>query len=427
LAARSDVFKAMFYGPVKETGVITVTDCEPEAFQALLRYLYRDSLDFPDTLVLPLLYLAKKYMIQPLHNHCLDQAYKLMLADFFKVLHYALEWDEKPLLVMCSIVLSVSAQRLIKSPEFLRCTRSTLEFIVKADKLDLENEIQLFDAVCRWSKANYKKSSGKPSAPEKRRQMLGEILFHIRYTQMTAEEIGTVVRNSNLLMDDEIFSVLMAKFNKKSDLLPITLQHLDGIGKRTKMVAENELVLNIDNIIRLTLKPHTDIAFGSVTLKTKEVEDSSMCKRTLERNIPVSVIITHLKSGRQWVMSEGNDILFENLYQKGKKRNKTTERDGLSYQTVMQMKAGEVYTLFVEDEAARGTQCYMEVEVPEEEQQWNQWDLGHQQMCDVKFTEMKFACVCGKCETSNSVNCCCSKPVPVVIGILEFYVEVPLS
>ncbi|KAL6647089.1 hypothetical protein ACP70R_014526 [Stipagrostis hirtigluma subsp. patula] len=49
LAARSPVFKADFFGPMKEesTSYIRICDMHPDAFEALLHYIYTDSL--PDT------------------------------------------------------------------------------------------------------------------------------------------------------------------------------------------------------------------------------------------------------------------------------------------------------------------------------------------------------------------------------------------
>jgi hypothetical protein len=37
LSSSSDVFEAMFYGALSETGVVKVTDVTPAAFQALLK------------------------------------------------------------------------------------------------------------------------------------------------------------------------------------------------------------------------------------------------------------------------------------------------------------------------------------------------------------------------------------------------------
>ncbi|TVU40999.1 hypothetical protein EJB05_14487, partial [Eragrostis curvula] len=50
LAARSPVFKADFFGPAKEesTGYIRICDMNPEAFKALLHYMYTDTL--PETM-----------------------------------------------------------------------------------------------------------------------------------------------------------------------------------------------------------------------------------------------------------------------------------------------------------------------------------------------------------------------------------------
>ncbi|XBI31858.1 hypothetical protein VPH35_055379 [Triticum aestivum] len=52
LAIRSPVFKAEFYGPMKETGTpfITIKDMQPDVFKALLHFIYTDSLQITDDL-----------------------------------------------------------------------------------------------------------------------------------------------------------------------------------------------------------------------------------------------------------------------------------------------------------------------------------------------------------------------------------------
>ncbi|KAM3335438.1 hypothetical protein ACQJBY_029736 [Aegilops geniculata] len=52
LAIRSPVFKAEFYGPMKETGtpLRTIKDMQPDVFKALLHFIYNDSLQITDDL-----------------------------------------------------------------------------------------------------------------------------------------------------------------------------------------------------------------------------------------------------------------------------------------------------------------------------------------------------------------------------------------
>ncbi|KAK8936872.1 BTB/POZ and MATH domain-containing protein 4 [Platanthera zijinensis] len=85
LAARSPVFRTMFFGGVDETmGEIIVTDFEPRVFKAMLHFIYRDTLDdddvpvgsgspgisVADTLAAKLLAAADKYGLGRLRLMC---------------------------------------------------------------------------------------------------------------------------------------------------------------------------------------------------------------------------------------------------------------------------------------------------------------------------------------------------------------------
>jgi speckle-type POZ protein len=74
LAARSEVFAAMFKHPMKEnsTNQIKIEDIKPEVFQELLRFIYtgRVSSATMETMAVGLLIAANKYMLIGLKNKC---------------------------------------------------------------------------------------------------------------------------------------------------------------------------------------------------------------------------------------------------------------------------------------------------------------------------------------------------------------------
>ena len=76
LAARSQVFSAMFQHPSKEkmTGVVDVPDIEPDVFKELLRYLYTGEvpLNRMDEVAIGLLAAADKYLLEKLKKACGD-------------------------------------------------------------------------------------------------------------------------------------------------------------------------------------------------------------------------------------------------------------------------------------------------------------------------------------------------------------------
>ena len=72
LATGSTVFYAMLYGGLadRDCGEILVPDVDPDAFLAMMKYLYCDDIHLvPDT-VLATLYAAKKYIVPHLAREC---------------------------------------------------------------------------------------------------------------------------------------------------------------------------------------------------------------------------------------------------------------------------------------------------------------------------------------------------------------------
>jgi hypothetical protein len=69
LAMASPVFEAMFYGGLAETAgrEIKILDVQPDAFSALLDYIYTDQVQLNSfELVCDICYAAKKYMLPDL-------------------------------------------------------------------------------------------------------------------------------------------------------------------------------------------------------------------------------------------------------------------------------------------------------------------------------------------------------------------------
>jgi BTB/POZ domain-containing protein 1/2 len=71
LSMSSPVFDAMFNGPsATDKTEVRLTDEKPEAFKAVLRYLYTDKPQLNKKIAMATLYSAKKYMLHELEEEC---------------------------------------------------------------------------------------------------------------------------------------------------------------------------------------------------------------------------------------------------------------------------------------------------------------------------------------------------------------------
>jgi len=200
LAARSDVFDAMFYGPLKETSdVIHLPDCDPDAFKYVLNFVYTDAMgSLPTHLILPVLYIARKYLLPKLQQpeYILERA--LNKINVCNILNQGLASDEKEVVRYCLFYFCMHAGDILKLDEFTLSSKAAIDLIVKQSILNVEKEVEVFEALCRWANLQCE-MGGVPNTPDNVRQYLGDALYHVRFTKMTQEELVKIVRPSGLL------------------------------------------------------------------------------------------------------------------------------------------------------------------------------------------------------------------------------------
>lgn len=96
IAARSSVFAEMFKDETsgKETGVITIPDCDPGAFKEFLRYVYSGRLqNISFRCAVGVFRIADKFNVKELISFCMDYIRQNMKAeDFFEVITLAEEY-----------------------------------------------------------------------------------------------------------------------------------------------------------------------------------------------------------------------------------------------------------------------------------------------------------------------------------------------
>lgn len=101
LAARSSVFAAMFKHETseKQSGIVSIPDCDPESFQEFLEYLYSGYLKNISFRSAFCLYkTADKYDIQELKEFCVEyMEHNLTVENIFDVVALAAEFDEMEL------------------------------------------------------------------------------------------------------------------------------------------------------------------------------------------------------------------------------------------------------------------------------------------------------------------------------------------
>lgn len=222
LSVGSAVFNAMFNGLLAKANSehnqtnetndsnteIELPDIEPEAFQALLRFLYLDEVQIGPETVMTTLYAAKKYEIFALEMACVDFLKANLNPDnAFMLLTQARLFDESNLADLCLETIDKHTMDSLFSDSFLDVDLDTLKLVLNRDTLRVR-EVSLFINVVRWAEMECTRR-GLEVSGENKRKVLKEALYLIRFPLMNIEEFAMNVAQSGLLTDKEVVNLFL--------------------------------------------------------------------------------------------------------------------------------------------------------------------------------------------------------------------------
>jgi len=223
LCTGSTVFYAMLYGSLAEAAEeIVVPDVDPEAFLALLNYLYTDEIHLEPDNVLATLYAAKKYIVPHLARVCVKYLETSLSAkNACLLLSQSRLFEEPELMQRCWDVIDAQAEIALKSEGFTDIDFHTLQTILNRETLNCK-EIVVFQAASNWAAAEAQRR-GVEINPQLCREILGPAMYLIRFPAMNVEEFADNAAQSGMLTLQEttdIFLNFTAK-QKPSLLYPV--------------------------------------------------------------------------------------------------------------------------------------------------------------------------------------------------------------
>jgi len=191
---------------------IQIKDADPHIFNLMLECMYTSQIknigkDGSKTVIL-LLRLAKQYEVSSLRFVCEN------------LLHSRLSPREALSLFptfpdITESVVEDNIGLLIHTPEFSDLPEECLLKIVKSSTIDI-SEMELFRAIIKWGVKECIRKNLKDS-PENRREVLKNILLHIRFPVFTTEQIASDIRTSGVLLDHQMV-LLFTWLGKKAQL-----------------------------------------------------------------------------------------------------------------------------------------------------------------------------------------------------------------
>ncbi|XP_064119693.1 BTB/POZ domain-containing protein 2-like isoform X2 [Macrobrachium nipponense] len=211
LAMSSPVFEAMFFGGMAEKGdkPVEILDVQPQAFKALLQYIYSDEINLKSfDQVCEICYAAKKYMIPSLVEQCTQFIWSdLHPGNVCRAFEFARLFEEPLLLEKCLQIICTKTEDVLKDSSFEEVEIGTLRTMLKQDSLTA-SELVLWEACLRWTKQECCRMSLEVT-PMNQRKVLGDCLGLIRFLTLSPTEFANGPAVSGLLVQEESFTLLM--------------------------------------------------------------------------------------------------------------------------------------------------------------------------------------------------------------------------
>lgn len=307
LAGTSDVFKAMFYGKMKETGSnVHVPDVSEAAFVEFLQYFYTDKVKLSAEHVEEVLYLGQKYNVEKCVNDSVQ--YLIKLLDDENVcsrLSLAILYAHENLMKACEKHILLNSEGVFRSAGFLACDRQVLAHILKKN-LTLCAETVVFEAMMSWVKAKSKQNIVSKELVETH---LGDLFYDIRFATMKIEEFCALAKQYDPILSAHHKTITnMIVLKETSDQFESTPRYAercsDTLLRCNRTRQESKIPLELDLIE--TMKFSTNQPFVLTSFTCSAIFDEHC--HVLKSDLPVDVKIYECR-GRKYKMASGSLLL----------------------------------------------------------------------------------------------------------------------
>jgi len=260
LAAGSPVFESMFFGSLPEmTNPIIIPDVQPDAFKAMLEFIYADlntigSIDK----AFDLYYAAKKYMLPQLMTNCTEYMIECLSAkNVCRAYEFANFNDESSLMQNSMDFIVKNTHTVLINPNSLDVEASTLMAILDQNRLNINSEIELFDFLLKLaSDRGILKDNDNNEVPSD----CDKFTASAEHTDINSDASGNANAEMNpeetaTKMNIKIYNwrTILRQAVKKIRFLNMTPQQFANGPARSKLLKKHESLDILINIISPTL------------------------------------------------------------------------------------------------------------------------------------------------------------------------------
>lgn len=206
LAARSPVFMAMLFGPMRESQlqeVVVASEFAPDTMRQLLTFIYTGCVDNV-TLeqLVPLMACSDHFQVESLYKAIFNHLeLSVQPENACTILSYAKVYRQEAVVELYTRFVLLHAPKVLESESFLRLDFDVLNTIIQSNETRTQ-EIDLWKGLVRWH---------KNQTPEPTPEMVNTLFSGIRYDQMSGQELVTDVRPDVHLVPCDLYVKALEK------------------------------------------------------------------------------------------------------------------------------------------------------------------------------------------------------------------------
>lgn len=212
LADSSDVFNAMFFGPVMEKGDVKIVDASAALFTEFLQFFYLKSIEMTMDSVVDLMTLGEKYNVAGCLNVC--ESFLLLKSNFTvdnvcQIYGLGILFNREKATEFCGRMIRDNTNPVFQTEGFLNCDREILAHILKLENLSCL-EVDVFKACMCWLKRASNTSELTKKVVD---DYLGELFYEIRFKSITKDQFTELLQlYANVFSEDDINEIFGMRF-----------------------------------------------------------------------------------------------------------------------------------------------------------------------------------------------------------------------
>lgn len=220
LAIGSPVFKAMFYGNLKEEGNVVIADTCAEPFAEFLQFFYLANVKLTIENAAEVMNLVNKYGTV----ECFPVCEKFLMENLsmniaVQALELAITFDRMDFRRFVLKKVMEQPVEFFSTEPFKNCSADVLKVILNCENFDCD-EIWIFRACISWSGKACVKNNLDPSNMTNIREQLHDCLYQIQFAAMKRQHVFICVSEYGDLFNSEELVELIGILSGSSKMKP---------------------------------------------------------------------------------------------------------------------------------------------------------------------------------------------------------------